>query len=98
MLQITNRRVKEQWICVKNIKIKNINKTNQAKVKIEVELYHEIHIQPILHVRAAHCLAKIAYMFCSEPPVPFIESMGSVIEKIKTIVRPKPKTSLNKNI
>ena len=76
---------------------KNIyrNKTDLAKVKTEVELYHEIYTQPKLHVGAAHCLAKIAYVFCSEPPESIVESMGRVIEKIKN-VRGAPKSSLKK--
>ena len=72
------------------------NKGDLEKIKEEVELYHLVYTHPNLYVGATHCLAKMACMFCSEPPESVVESMGSVIEKIKS-VRGAPTSSINKN-
>ena len=61
----------------------------------EIELYHYVFTTADLYLGAEHVLSKIAQIFCSYPPESVVESMGSVIEKIRN-VRGGTKTSTNK--
>ena len=49
------------------------NKGDLEKIKKEVESYHLVYTHPNLYVGATHCLAKMACMFCSEPPDSVVE-------------------------
>ena len=61
----------------------------------EIELYHYVFTTADLYLGAEHVLSKIAQIFCSYHPESVVESMGSVIEKIRN-VRGGTKTSTNK--
>ena len=70
-------------------------KCELSNYETDIEIYHCVFTQPKLYIGAAHCLATIANIFCSEPPESIVESMGSIIEKIKD-VRGGSKSSTNK--
>ena len=60
----------------------------------EIELYHCVCTTANLYLGAEHVLTKIAQICCSCPPESVVESMGSVIQKIRN-VRGGTKTSTN---
>ncbi len=61
----------------------------------DFQMYHKIYSVNNLYVGAEHILSEIAKIICSSPPESIVESMGSVIEKIRQ-VRGGSKTSTNR--
>ena len=66
-----------------------------AECKTETTLYHKVFSNSTLYAGAGHVLDAIAKIYCCHPPESVTESMGSIIEQIKT-VRGGSKTSTNK--
>ncbi|KAJ8041006.1 hypothetical protein HOLleu_15484 [Holothuria leucospilota] len=64
-------------------------------IDTDIKLYHRVFTARNLYIGAEHILASIAKIFCSCPPELVVESMGSVIEKIRG-VRGGTKSSTNK--
>ena len=56
-----------------------------ALCNTDIDLYHEIFTKEDLYRGATHVLAKIATILCSNPPESVVESMGSIIERIKDV-------------
>lgn len=61
----------------------------------DFEICHKVYSARNLYVGAEHVLSTIAKIVCSSPPESIVESMGSIIEKIRQ-VRGSSKTSTNR--
>jgi len=66
-----------------------------VNIKTDTQLYHRVYTDSTLYTGAEHVLGAIALVYCSSPPESVVESMGSIIEKIKDI-RGSSKTSTRK--
>lgn len=61
----------------------------------DIDVYHHVFTRQELFKEASHVLGKIASIMSSTPPESIVESMGSIIERIKD-VRGGSKSSTNK--
>ena len=61
----------------------------------DIDVYHHVFTRQELFKEASHVLGKIASSMSSTPPESIVESMGSIIERIKD-VRGGSKSSTNK--
>lgn len=71
------------------------NRNILADCTNENDVYHKVYSVPDLSLGASHVLQTIAKIFCSVPVESVVESMGSIIDKIRT-TRGGSKTSTNR--
>ena len=61
------------------------HKSSLQNCQTDIQIYHKVFSEPSLYIGAQHILATIAKIICSSPPESVVESMGSVIEKIRQV-------------
>jgi hypothetical protein len=81
---------------IRNLSL-NISRNTASLVdcNTDVQLYHNVYSDRNLFIGAEHVLSEIAKIICSSPPESIVESMGSIIEKIRQ-ARGGSKSSTNR--